>query len=130
MKVMVSGGFDPPHKGHVRLVKEASQYGEVIVALNSDAWLVAKKGKSFMDWEERREVLEEWRHVFQVVEVDDSDGTVCEALRKYHPDYFANGGGRLYAHPQEAEGCRELGIWQLFKVGGDKIQSSSLLCAT
>ena len=53
--IAVSGGFDPMHKGHVRMIKEAAQHGNVIVILNSDDWLARKKGYAFMQWEERAE---------------------------------------------------------------------------
>ena len=43
--VLVSGGFDPIHSGHIKLIREASQYGKVVVLLNSDKWLQNKKGK-------------------------------------------------------------------------------------
>ena len=55
--VMVSGGFDPVHVGHVRMIREASEWGDVIVAINSDDWLIRKKGYVFMPWEERAEII-------------------------------------------------------------------------
>ena len=51
--IAVSGGFDPIHKGHVQMIREAAEYGRVIVILNSDDWLVRKKGYKFMSFEER-----------------------------------------------------------------------------
>jgi len=56
--IMVSGGFDPLHIGHLRMIKEAAKYGKVIVVANSDAWLLRKKGYIFMPWEERKEIIE------------------------------------------------------------------------
>ena len=129
MIVMVSGGFDPPHIGHLRMIESASTFGDVIVALNSNKWLKRKKGKPFMDWYERAELLREWRHVGEVIPVGDDDGTVCQALRSVRPNYFANGGDRTHENKQEGDVCRELGIIQLFGIGGNKIQSSSKLCA-
>ena len=55
--IILSGGFDPIHKGHVRMFKSASKLGKVIVGLNSDYWLTRKKNKFFMPFEERKEIL-------------------------------------------------------------------------
>ena len=55
--IMVSGGFDPIHIGHVRMILDASEHGDVIVVANSDDWLMRKKGYIFMPWEERAEVI-------------------------------------------------------------------------
>lgn len=122
---MISGGYDPPHIGHIRLIKEASNYGKVIVALNSDEWLTRKKGKPFMNWKERAEMLEQIKGIARVVYVDDRDGTVCDALLRLQPDFFANGGDRTVPNPLEDEVCRKLRITQLFGIGGGKIRSSS-----
>jgi D-beta-D-heptose 7-phosphate kinase/D-beta-D-heptose 1-phosphate adenosyltransferase len=127
--VAVSGGFDPVHFGHVRMIQEASQFGDVIVILNSDDWLMRKKGFVFMSWEERAEILSAIKGVAKVVPVDDSDGSVCEALRREKPTYFANGGDRTNKNTPEMEVCTELGISMLWGVGGGKIQSSSDLVA-
>ena len=123
--VAVSGGFDPIHIGHVRMILEAAEMGDVIVIANSDEWLMRKKGFVFMPWEERAEILSSIRGVLKVVRVDDSDGTVCEALRREKPDFFANGGDRKTNNTPEMEVCNELGIGLLWEVGGGKIQSSS-----
>jgi len=71
--VAVSGGFDPLHKGHIRLIRDAARYGDVIVILNSDAWLQRKKAYKFMDWDSRSEILSAIKGVVAVVQVDDSD---------------------------------------------------------
>ncbi len=65
--VAVSGGMDPVHKGHVRMIQEAAQFGDVIVILNSDEWLMRKKGFVFMSWEERAEILSAIKGVTKVV---------------------------------------------------------------
>ena len=57
--ILVSGGFDPPHIGHVRMFKEAAEWGTVIVAINSDEWLMRKKGYVFMPWEQRAEIIKD-----------------------------------------------------------------------
>ena len=125
--VAVSGGFDPPHSGHIRMIQEASQFGEVIIVLNSDAWLMRKKGYVFMSWDERKEILEAIKGVKKVVQVDDSDGTVCEALLRHKPNYFANGGDRSDKNTPELTVCKDNNITMIWGIGGGKIQSSSEL---
>lgn len=125
--VCVSGGMDPIHSGHVRMIQDAAQYGDVIVILNSDEWLTRKKGQPFMSWEERAEIISAIKGVVKVEKVDDSDGTVCEALRRIKPTYFANGGDRTDLNTPESKVCGELGISMLWGIGGGKIQSSSWL---
>ena len=126
---MISGGFDPIHKGHIRMIREAVKKGEVLVIVNSDAWLMRKKGYVFMPFEERVEIIKSIKGVrdTSVVGIDDSDNTVCEALRKFKPDYFANGGDRTNTNTPEMALCEELGIEMLWEVGGGKVQSSSTL---
>lgn len=123
--IMVSGGFDPIHIGHVRMILEASKQGDVIVVANSDEWLMRKKGYIFMPWEERAEIIESIRGVLRVESVDDSDNTVCEAIARIRPDVFANGGDRKGNNTPEVALCEELGIGLAWNVGGGKIQSSS-----
>ena len=150
--VILSGGFDPVHIGHVRMFREASQLGHyVIVGLNSDDWLTRKKGKPFMPWEERKEILESMRYINQVLPFDDSDDTACDLIRRvhslydgeehehnysdlghagytdYHDIYFANGGDRKVDNVPEVPVCKELDVTMLWGVGGGKIQSSSWL---
>jgi len=123
--VAVSGGFDPIHKGHVQMIREAAEYGRVIVILNSDDWLIRKKGYKFMSFEERAYIAGSIKGVSVVSYVDDTDGTVCEALKRIKPDYFANGGDRIDTNTPEMTVCEELGIKMLWNIGGGKIQSSS-----
>ena len=125
--VAVSGGFDPIHKGHVQMIQEAAKYGQVIVILNSDEWLIRKKGYNFMPFEERAYIAGSIKGVTLVTSVDDSDNTVCKALERLRPDYFANGGDRKLTNTPEMDLCKELGIGLLWNVGGGKIQSSSEL---
>jgi D-beta-D-heptose 7-phosphate kinase/D-beta-D-heptose 1-phosphate adenosyltransferase len=125
--ICVSGGMDPVHSGHIRMIREASAYGDVIVILNSDDWLMRKKGYKFMSWEERAEILEAIKGVIAVERVDDQDGTVCEALIRIKPDYFANGGDRKSENTPELEVCNSFGIEMIWGVGGGKTQSSSEL---
>jgi D-beta-D-heptose 7-phosphate kinase/D-beta-D-heptose 1-phosphate adenosyltransferase len=125
--VMVSGGFDPLHVGHLRMIQEASKFGKVIVVINSDAWLFRKKNYVFIPWEDRKEIIEGYAEVWKVVSADDSDGTVCAALEQHRPDYFANGGDRLATNTPEKVVCERLGIKMLWNVGGGKVRSSSTL---
>ena len=126
--VAVSGGFDPIHVGHVRMIQAASQMGDVIVIANSDAWLLRKKGYVFMPYEERQELLYALKGVVDVFEGDDNDDTVCKNLEKIKPDIFANGGDRKEGNVPEYDLCANLGIKMEFGVGGnDKPQSSSWL---
>jgi cytidyltransferase-like protein len=127
--VAVSGGFDPIHIGHIRYIKEAAKYGEVIVFLNSDEWLTKKKGKPFMCYEERREILEAIRYVHRVVPVIDEGNTVAETIRLHKPNFFAKGGDRTMDNIPEEEktACKDSNTIILTGVGGGKIQSSSWL---
>ncbi len=127
MIALVSGGFDPVHVGHVRYLTEASKHGTLIVALNSDQWLMQKKSYVFMPWAERFEILAALSMVASVVPVNDLDGTVCEAIERVRPDFFCNGGDRTEGEPREHAACARVGARELFGVGGHKIQSSSEL---
>jgi D-beta-D-heptose 7-phosphate kinase/D-beta-D-heptose 1-phosphate adenosyltransferase len=123
--ILVSGGFDPLHNGHIRMIKAAREYGPVIVALNSDEWLIRKKGRRWLPWFARREVVAAIRGVDAVVMVDDTDETVCEALLRHRPEYFGNGGDRVKDNTPELELCRALDIEPVFFLGGGKVSSSS-----
>lgn len=133
--VAVSGGFDPIHIGHVRMIREARALGdELVVILNNDNWLMRKKGFVFMPEEERKEIIEALEGVSRVVLTkhieNDPDTSVCGALREIHPDIFANGGDRFADNIPEAVLARELNIECVFGVGrGGKVQSSSWLTA-
>ena len=133
--VMVSGGFDPIHKGHLDLLKAAALIerggNRVLVALNSDAWLIRKKGFRCLPWDHRAAILDAMvigpsnHHRPTVIQVDDSDGTVCAALREHKPDVFANGGDRFEHNVPEAGLCEVLDITAVYGIGGGKIASSS-----
>lgn len=123
--ICVSGGFDPIHVGHVRLIQAASKHGDVFVILNSDEWLMRKKGYMFMTFDERKEIIQSMSAVHDVIEVNDDDGSVCEALERVRPHFFGNGGDRLSDNVPEVALCKELGIKMIFNLGGEKIQSSS-----
>lgn len=126
--VTVSGGFDPIHVGHVRMILESGSLGDVIIIANSDAWLMRKKGYVFMPYEERQEILYALKGVVDVVEALDDDDTVCKSLEKLRPDIFVNGGDRKEGNVPEYKLCEKLNIKMMFGIGGrDKPQSSSWL---
>lgn len=126
--IALSGGFDPIHVGHIRMIRDAARdFGQVVIILNSDAWLERKKGFVFMPWEQRKEILASIKGVDLVVAVDDSDGSVCSALGVIRPDYFGNGGDRTDRNTPEKELCEDLGVECIWGLGGGKVQSSSEL---
>lgn len=128
--VLVTGGFDPIHSGHISYLNHADHLGDkVVVGLNSDDWLTRKKGRAFMPWQERMIVLSNLHMVGDVIAFDDSDGTAIDAIRKVKAMYpndeviFANGGDRTKENiPEMVVDDVEF----LFGVGGnDKRNSSS-----
>jgi len=128
--IAISGGMDPIHIGHVKMIQAAAELGELTVILNSDAWLKRKKGYVFMPYEERKYLLESVKGVSAVSAVDDADGTVCEALQRLQPDMFGNGGDRTSDNTPEKEVCLDIGIRMIWNLGGQKVQSSSELVRT
>jgi len=132
--IILSGGFDPIHKGHVRMFKEASLNGMVVAGLNSDQWLIRKKGKFFMPFVERKEILESIRFIDLVKSFDDSDDTACSLIDKINNEYsdnynifFGNGGDRTNQTTPEIKFCNDNNIDLIWGLGGGKIQSSSEL---
>lgn len=131
--VAVSGGFDPPHVGHLRLFQEAKKLGnELVVILNNDNWLKKKKGYNFFPQKERKEILAALRYVDRVFLTkhpsNPEDMSVNRELRILKPHIFANGGDRTLGNILEVAVCREIGCAMVFNVGkGGKVQSSSWL---
>ena len=126
--IMVSGGFDPLHIGHVQMIREAARLGPVVVAVNSDEWLKRKKGYVFMPFRERCAIIEALEGVVRAVAFDDSDDTAIDALDTFKPRCFANGGDRKEGGVPEEQFCFDNGIDMLWGIGGeDKPQSSSWL---
>ena len=80
--VLVSGGFDPIHSGHLTLIQEASKFGKVVVLLNSDKWLRNKKGKEFLPYAEREIIMGSIKKVIDVISFDDSDKTCVNGIKK------------------------------------------------
>ena len=134
MKIVIcSGGFDPLHSGHIKMFNHASEFGKVVVGLNSDDWLTRKKGKPFMNSEERNWVVSNIKSVFLTYQnYDDSDNSSCDLIRKARADFpnaeiaYANGGDRTKANVPEQAICDELNVKLLWEIGGNyKANSSS-----
>ena len=132
--IILSGGFDPVHIGHVRMFKAAKEEDAiVIVGANSDAWLTRKKGKPFMEESERIEILEGFKYIDYVYTFNDDDDSACGLIKKVidlHSNnnmeiFFGNGGDRTNTTTPEVEFCNQNNIEMLWGVGGGKIQSSS-----
>ncbi len=130
--VVLSGGFDPMHVGHLRMIQESAKMAQiVIVGVNSDEWLMRKKGYVFMPLEERLEMVQGIRGVAKAMEFDDNDNSACDLLhrvRSLWPEFkvaFANGGDRTSDNIPEIPVAEKLGVHLIWGVGGGKIQSSS-----
>jgi cytidyltransferase-like protein len=127
--VLVTGGFDPLHSGHIACFTGAKLLGDrLVVGVNSDAWLARKKGQCFMPWHERASIIENLRMVDHVIRFDDTDNSAIDAIARvqsYWPNnqiIFANGGDRT------ADNIPEMVITDVefvFGVGGGKTASSS-----
>ena len=128
--VIATGGFDPVHSGHTAYLKAARNLGDhLIVGLNSDAWLDRKKGRAFMPWSERANIVSNLRSVDRVIEFNDDDGTAIDAIQTVKTMFpwaqltFANGGDRTQENIPE---MTVEGVEFVFGVGGeDKANSSS-----
>ena len=134
--VAVSGGFDPIHIGHIRLLKEAKKLGDkLVVILNNDNWLQNKKTQVFMHQNERKEILEAIEEVDEVVlshhSPNPKDMSVSRELLKIKPDIFVKGGDRKNKNNvPEAEVCKKIGCKIIFHAGhGGNFQYSSWLLA-
>ena len=129
--VLISGGFDPIHSGHINLINEASKHGEVIVLLNSDEWLIKKKGKEFLPFAEREIIMKSIKNVIDVLSFDDQDLTCIDGIKKTiikYPNYkiiFANGGDRNQNTTPESEFCQLNNIETIWGVGGSNKSNSS-----
>ena len=133
LSVVVSGGFDPIHLGHLKMFQEASNLApRLVVIVNNDNFLMQKKGYVFMPIEERVAIIKGFGVVDTVIESIDQDLTVCKTLEsiaeKENIKYFANGGDRKNIDQiPEASVCDNNNIEMIFNSGGGKIQSSSSL---
>jgi D-beta-D-heptose 7-phosphate kinase/D-beta-D-heptose 1-phosphate adenosyltransferase len=129
--VLVTGGFDPLHSGHIAYFKSARLLGDMlIVGLNSDEWLTRKKGKSFMPWNERLCVINNLSMVDEVYTFDDEDETAKHFIyqvRAHYPEaklIFANGGDRTADNIPEMD-VNDSDIEFVFGIGGGKKLNSS-----
>ena len=127
--VVVSGGYDPIHSGHIALFNEARKLGDVLIAgVNSDAWLARKKGQAFMPWLERCNIVANLRPVDQALAFNDNEGTACDLLYKVKELYpnsriiFANGGDRTKENIPE---MTVPDVEFVFGVGGENKANSS-----
>jgi D-beta-D-heptose 7-phosphate kinase/D-beta-D-heptose 1-phosphate adenosyltransferase len=130
--VIVTGGFDPLHSGHIAYIEEASKLGKVVVGLNSDDWLKRKKGQEFMSYEERHSVVSNLKRVMTALSFDDSDNTACDVItqvKKLFPNnkiIFANGGDRTSSNIPEMERFKDdPKVEFVFGVGGEDKKNSS-----
>tara|TARA_B100001057_G_scaffold407823_1_gene421840 strand:+ start:313 stop:744 length:432 start_codon:yes stop_codon:yes gene_type:complete len=131
--VLVTGGFDPIHSGHIAYLQEASRLGKrLVVGLNSDQWLIRKKGKFFLPFEERKVILDSIRYVDEVMSFNDDDNSANNAIYKLIKQStsritFANGGDRTDKNiPEYKVYGNTPWVYFAFGVGGsDKKNSSS-----
>jgi len=132
--VLVTGGFDPLHSGHLEYFEAARSLGDyLIVGLNSDEWLVRKKGRPFMPMEERSAIINALELVDEVIEFDDSDNTACDAIiqtvkfwKSSDTIIFANGGDRSKGNvPEEAKFSKLENVQFQYGIGGTHKANSS-----
>lgn len=130
--VLVTGGFDPLHSGHIEYLTAAKRLGyKLVVGLNSDEWLARKKGRSFLPYNERKVIVEALSVVDYVIEFDDSDNSASDAIEKILSDtfdtvVFANGGDRNNeTTPEYLKYKNHPDVEFVFGVGGDRKTNSS-----
>ena len=127
IRVAVSGYFDPIHVGHLEYLMMAKELGDyLVVIVNNNHQCKLKKGKPFMDQNDRVEIVKALRFVDEVFLSIDQDRTVCKSLEVVKPDIFANGGDRATSEVPETPVCKKYNIKMVDGLG-DKIRSSSKL---
>ena len=125
IRVAVSGYFDPIHVGHLEYLRMAKELGDsLVVIVNNNYQCKLKKGKHFMDENDRVEIVKALRFVDEVFLSVDKDRTVCKSLKEIKPDVFANGGDRATSEVPETPVCKKFKIKMVDGLG-DKIRSSS-----
>ena len=123
--VAISGYFDPIHVGHLEYIIEAKKLGDkLIVIVNNNHQCVLKKGKPFMDENDRVSIVSSIKYVDEVFLSIDKDKTVCKSLEKIKPTIFANGGDRKNYEIPESVICNKYNI-EIIDGLGEKIRSSS-----
>ena len=123
--VAISGYFDPIHVGHLEYIIEAKKLADkLIVIVNNNHQCVLKKGKPFMDENDRVTIVSSIKYVDEVFISIDKDKTVCKSLEKIKPDIFANGGDRKNYEIPESVICNKYNI-EIIDGLGEKIRSSS-----
>lgn len=132
VKVVVAGGFDPLHVGHLDHIRKAKTLAldcYLIVIVQSDENLIKKKGYCFMTYSERAEIIKSLKYVNEVVKNIDNDVTCAETLRMIKPDLFAKGGDRTENNMplNEIIVCREIGCKIVYRVGSQLDSSSKLI---
>ena len=129
--VLVSGGFDPIHSGHIYLIENAAKYGDVVVLLNSDKWLRMKKGREFLPFSEGKIIMNSLKNVINVIDFNDNNKTVIDGIKKAMDAYpgskffFANGGDRDNKNTPETDFCNANNIKTLWGIGGKNKSNSS-----
>ncbi len=129
--ILISGGFDPIHSGHIAMIEEASKYGDIVVLLNSDKWLINKKGKFFLPFEERKVIMLALKNIIDVIDFNDDDKScidgIKKAINKYpsHKINFANGGDRNDKTTPETDFCIKNNVETLWEIGGNYKKNSS-----
>ena len=127
IRVAVSGYFDPIHIGHLEYLRMAKELGDsLVVIVNNNHQCKLKKGKHFMDENDRVEIVKALRFVDEVFLSVDNDRTVCKSLEEVKPDIFANGGDRATSEVPEITVCKKFNIKMVDGLG-EKIRSSSSL---
>ena len=123
--VAISGYFDPIHVGHLEYIIEAKKLGDkLVVIVNNNHQCVLKKGKPFMDENDRVIIVSSIKYVDEVFLSIDKDKTVCKSIEKIKPDIFANGGDRKNYEIPESVICNKYNI-EIIDGLGEKIRSSS-----
>jgi cytidyltransferase-like protein len=128
--VLVTGGFDPVHSGHIEYINKARELGRVVVGVNSDEWLTRKKGQPFMSIDERLSIMGNLKNVLCAIRFDDSDGSAKDAIKKVREMFpketiiFANGGDRTKENIPEMDTDVD-NVQFIFGVGGENKMNSS-----
>ncbi len=129
---IVSGGFDPIHEGHIEMIKASAAASDgVILLLNSDEWLIRKKGTNFMNFKTRKIICENLKGIIDVIAFDDTDNSASDGIlqaRNKYPDaklVFANGGDRTRENIPEEPMCVKCNVELKFGVGGENKANAS-----